>query len=53
MSTLPRPMLAVPTDVLPADADQWAYEMQWDGYRAIVEVTGDHLQIASRRGLPR
>ncbi|HUV09693.1 MAG TPA: hypothetical protein VMX12_01875 [Acidimicrobiia bacterium] len=51
MTALPRPMLAVPTDALPDDAEQWAYEMKWDGYRAIVEVAGRRLRIASRRGL--
>ncbi len=50
MSALPRPMLAVPTAALPDDAGEWAYEMKWDGYRAIVEVADGRLRIASRRG---
>jgi bifunctional non-homologous end joining protein LigD len=44
-------MLAVPTDRLPDDAEQWAYEMKWDGYRAIVEVAHGRLLVTSRRGL--
>jgi len=44
-------MLAVPTDVLPDDPAEWAYEMKWDGYRAIVEGSHGRLQVVSRRGL--
>lgn len=51
MSALPRPMLAVPTDDLPDDPAEWAYEMKWDGYRAIVEVAEGRLRVMSRRGL--
>lgn len=47
---LPAPMLAVPDDHLPDDGDRWAYEMKWDGYRAIVEVAGDRRRVVSRRG---
>jgi bifunctional non-homologous end joining protein LigD len=47
---LPSPMLAVAAKKLPADDDAWAYEMKWDGYRAIVEVSDDQLRIVSRRG---
>jgi bifunctional non-homologous end joining protein LigD len=44
-------MLAVPTEVLPVDGDRWAYELKWDGYRAIVTVEGGELRITSRRRL--
>lgn len=47
---LPAPMLAVPDDHLPDDGDRWAYEMKWDGYRAIVELAGGRLRVVSRRG---
>lgn len=51
MSTpLPLPMLAVPDEHLPRDDESWAFEMKWDGYRAIVEVAKGRLRIASRRG---
>ena len=43
-------MLATPTTVLPRDGS-WAYEMKWDGYRAIVEVHGGRVRAVSRRGL--
>jgi bifunctional non-homologous end joining protein LigD len=49
-AVLPAPMLAVADQRLPHDDAAWAYEMKWDGYRAIVEVLGGHLRIASRRG---
>jgi bifunctional non-homologous end joining protein LigD len=47
---LPSPMLATADDALPPDSPDWAYEMKWDGYRAIVEITDEHLRIVSRRG---
>lgn len=47
---LPAPMLATAVERLPPDDDAWAYEMKWDGYRAIVEVAGGRLRIVSRRG---
>ena len=50
MSTIPLPMLAVPADDVPRDDSSWAYEMKWDGYRAIVEVRKGTMRIASRRG---
>ena len=51
MSTpLPLPMLATAHDELPRDDDAWAYEMKWDGYRAIVRIERGSMRIASRRG---
>ena len=46
---LPRPMMATPADALP-DGPGWAYEMKWDGVRAIVEVEGDRVRLMSRSG---
>jgi bifunctional non-homologous end joining protein LigD len=43
-------MLAVPDDDLPRDDDAWAFEMKWDGYRAIIGITDGRMRIASRRG---
>lgn len=42
-------MLATAVRVLPV-GDEWAYEMKWDGYRAIVGVEGGQVRIVSRRG---
>lgn len=41
---LPRPMLAtagtVETLTAEGDPDDWAYEMKWDGFRVVAQVTG-------------
>ncbi|HEY1828346.1 MAG TPA: non-homologous end-joining DNA ligase [Acidimicrobiales bacterium] len=42
-----RPMLAVP-GTLPARDDGWAYEIKWDGVRAIVYVDGGRVRLFSR-----
>jgi bifunctional non-homologous end joining protein LigD len=43
------PMLAR-TGPLPKDDDKWAYEIKWDGVRAIGYATGGRLRLASRNG---
>jgi bifunctional non-homologous end joining protein LigD len=43
------PMLAT-AGVLPADDGSWAYEMKWDGIRAVASVTGGVLTLRSRSG---
>ncbi len=43
------PMLATPGEI-PADDAGWAYEMKWDGVRALVAVDGDRIEIVSRLG---
>lgn len=43
------PMLAT-TGALPADDGRWAYEVKWDGVRALVTVDGGRLSITSRAG---
>src|SRR5690242_4529151 len=43
-------MLAVPAKGLPPDDGNWAYEMKWDGMRALVGVDGDDVWITSRAG---
>jgi bifunctional non-homologous end joining protein LigD len=48
-STRYRPMLAVTADTLPAGGD-WVYEPKWDGYRAIVTVSGGDVSLRSRNG---
>jgi bifunctional non-homologous end joining protein LigD len=36
--------------VLPADDDRWAFEVKWDGVRALVAVEPDRLTVTSRNG---
>ena len=43
------PMLAVP-GALPHDDAGWAYEMKWDGVRALAYLDGGQLRLASRTG---
>ena len=44
-----RPMLATPGTLPPAtEEEQWAYEMKWDGVRAIVYVEGGRARVMSR-----
>ena len=44
-----RPMLATAGE-LPADDDAWAYEVKWDGVRALVAVDGGRPTLTSRNG---
>jgi len=44
-----RPMLAS-AGPLPADDDNWSYEVKWDGVRALVAVDGGRLTVTSRNG---
>jgi len=43
------PMLATAAAKLPGD-DGWAYEIKWDGIRALAYIGRDELRIAARRG---
>ena len=44
------PMLATPVDA-PFDDAKWAFELKWDGYRALVRVDANgEVSIASRNG---
>src|SRR3954451_23131084 len=43
------PMLAKPGP-LPPDDDNWAFEIKWDGIRAIATIDGGRLRLTSRRG---
>jgi bifunctional non-homologous end joining protein LigD len=43
------PMLSTSTDSLPR-GDDWVYEPKWDGFRAIVTVTGGEAVLTSRNG---
>jgi len=44
-----RPMLAT-AGPLPAGQPGWAFEMKWDGQRALCYVTGDRVRVVSRTG---
>jgi len=35
---------------LPGDDAAWAYEVKWDGVRALVAIEGDRLTVTSRNG---
>ncbi|WP_205696557.1 ATP-dependent DNA ligase [Conexibacter sp. SYSU D00693] len=43
------PQLARPRAALPT-GDGWAYEPKWDGFRAVVFVDGDDVELQSRNG---
>jgi bifunctional non-homologous end joining protein LigD len=43
-------MLAVPSKALPTDDGTWAYEMKWDGMRALVGVDDGGVWLTSRAG---
>jgi ATP-dependent DNA ligase len=46
-----KPQLALSRKELPDD-EGWAYEPKWDGFRAIVFVDGDDINVQSRNGRP-
>ena len=51
-SKLPSPMLASPGSVeTMEDIEDWAFEMKWDGIRAIAEVSGGGIRLVSRNGI--
>jgi bifunctional non-homologous end joining protein LigD len=49
---LVRPMLAVPGELpTAAEDDAWAYEMKWDGVRAVAYLQGGTVRLMSRNDL--
>ncbi len=44
------PMLATPGGEA-FDSEEWVFEIKWDGYRAIADLSGDPLLLYSRNGL--
>lgn len=46
-----RPMLATPVGGSPLPSVGWHYEVKWDGYRAIAQVSGGRVRLESRGGL--
>src|ERR1700744_4593941 len=49
MPALLSPMMAVP-GALPPDDAGWAFEMKWDGVRALAFIDGGQVRLASRTG---
>jgi bifunctional non-homologous end joining protein LigD len=48
----PSPMLAtLGTEGELGDADEWAFEMKWDGIRAIAQVAHGQVRLTSRNGV--
>ncbi|MCH1881812.1 ATP-dependent DNA ligase [Agrococcus sp. ARC_14] len=46
-----RPMLATAGSASDIDErDEWSFELKWDGWRAIVQVSGDEVRLISRNG---
>ena len=43
------PMLSTASDSLPR-GEGWVYELKWDGFRAIVGVSGGEITLTSRNG---
>ncbi|GIF54703.1 ATP-dependent DNA ligase [Asanoa iriomotensis] len=42
-----RPSRPTPTDTLPENDDDWAFEMRWDGTRAVAYVSGGRVRLMS------
>jgi bifunctional non-homologous end joining protein LigD len=49
MTTTLRPML-VSSGPLPRDSDKYAFEVKWDGFRALVQAAPGSVRILSRTG---
>src|SRR5687767_1347616 len=45
------PMLATLADAAPPDEDHWAYELKYDGFRAVCAITGGGVAMWSRNEL--
>jgi bifunctional non-homologous end joining protein LigD len=45
-----RPMLAVASDDVPRDDEHWAFEMKWDGMRALLAIDGGTMTVTTRQG---
>lgn len=43
--------MLVTSGPLPRDSEAWAYEVKWDGFRALVQVSPSSITIWSRNGL--
>jgi bifunctional non-homologous end joining protein LigD len=43
--------MLVSSGPLPADSDRYAFEVKWDGYRALIDASSDGVIVMSRNGL--
>jgi bifunctional non-homologous end joining protein LigD len=51
-TNLPSPMLASPgVETELANTEDWAFEMKWDGIRAIAQVSTGVVRVSSRNGI--
>jgi bifunctional non-homologous end joining protein LigD len=46
------PMVATATARLPSDDDGWAYELEWDGVRALAAVDGGRVRLTPEHSFP-
>ena len=51
LTTFIKPMLAQLTDRQAFDDNDWLFEVKWDGYRAVAEVSKSGIRLYSRNGL--
>ena len=52
-STLPaqlKPQLATLVDGIPPNAEDWLYELKFDGYRLLARIDGDDVRLYTRNG---
>jgi bifunctional non-homologous end joining protein LigD len=45
------PMAATTADRLPPDQERWAFEVKWDGVRALAFVTNGQVRLQNRNGV--
>lgn len=45
-----KPQLASLVDTAPSDADEWLYEIKFDGYRMLARIEGKKIQLFTRNG---
>ncbi|WAI81464.1 MULTISPECIES: DNA ligase D [Achromobacter] len=45
-----KPQLATLVDGLPPHAEDWLYELKFDGYRLLVRIEGDSVKLYTRNG---
>lgn len=44
------PELATLASAAPGDAENWIYEIKWDGYRMLARIAGSDVRLISRNG---
>jgi bifunctional non-homologous end joining protein LigD len=51
LTSFKEPMKAQLTDLPAFDSDDWIFEVKWDGYRAVAEISPSGNKLYSRNGL--